>query len=220
MVYLASPFFNVFEVAVKGNMIEEVEEEFDLTDKDLFDPEDSDASQKYGIGENDVSPKNKFEFAKAIYLDNVNGIKMCDTLVFPKFTSDLGTLWEVGYAMGLGKKIYRYNFLSRKLESVEYKPIEWKGLVDTDRRIGFTFDAVMFGVLASNEMLSPHLIYSFEKGTGFNDNIMFAANFKFKNSEGDIISPENRDWGGNILVATLFVTIRLLKKLESGNRNS
>ena len=197
MVYLASPFFNMFEVVVKGNMIEEIEKVFNLEDEDLFDPEDSDASEKYGSSEN-RTPQERFEFAKAIYKDNVEGIKKCDTLVFPKFTTDLGTLWEVGFAMGLGKKIYRYNFLSMELEKVDYKPIEWTTAVRNERDIATTFDAVIFGILSSNEKVAPNLVYRFGDAK-LTDNLMFAANFKFRNAEGKVIMPKDRDWTGGIL---------------------
>lgn len=199
MVYLASPFFNKFEIIVKDNMIETVRDKMHLGKDDMFNPEDSDVSNQYGVAGGNAAPEQRFEFARAIYQDNVNGIKKCDTLVFPKFTTDLGTLWEVGFAMGLGKKIYRYNFLTRKLEQVDYKPIEWTAAVRNERNIATTFDAVIFGILSSNEKIAPNLVYSFYEDAELTDNIMFAANFKFKNAEGKVIAPKDRDWTGGIL---------------------
>lgn len=191
----------MFEITVKKNMIEEVRRELDLTKEELFDPEDTDVSDDYGIAGGNAKPEDRFKFAKTIYNDNVNGIRICDTLVFPKFTTDLGTLYEVGFAIGLGKKIYRYNFLSRTLEPVDYKPVNWDKLrinINPVREIGDIFNAVSFGVLASDEEISKYLIYHFPKMGSLSDNLMFAANFKFKDSSGKVLLPEERDWEGGI----------------------
>jgi len=55
---------------------------------------------------------NKDEkLATKIRKDNLKAIDSCDALVFPKDTRDLGTLFELGYAINKNKKIIRYNYI-------------------------------------------------------------------------------------------------------------
>ena len=72
----------------------------------------------------------KREIACAIYKANVEMIERCDIVVanlnpFRGKESDSGTVWECGYALGRGKKVYGYLDSLRpykeNFEKVEYK---------------------------------------------------------------------------------------------------
>jgi len=97
--YIASPFFNRFDVIVRDKMIGAIKTE------DYFRPDSTEASKSY-----DVSPGE--ELAKVIYNENIEHIKACNILIFPVSTNDLGTLFEVGVALKLGKRVQMYNYLN------------------------------------------------------------------------------------------------------------
>jgi hypothetical protein len=57
-----------------------------------------------------------YELAKKIKNDNLNAIDDCPILVFPKNTTDLGTLFEVGYALRKNKIVIRYDYSEDRFE--------------------------------------------------------------------------------------------------------
>lgn len=192
-VYLASPFFNEFEVKVRDNMQKRVmgyfRENFD--DFEIFRPDLTPSSREYSSAENGAE---RFALAKEIYKDNISHIDSCDALVFPADTTDLGTTFEVGYAISKGKSIYRYDYLSDSLKNM-YDTI---GNCDTYVMskspkvviINSVGKAVILGML-NDKKPAYHLL-------GGCDNIMLAAQFPYFDGE-KIIQPEDRNWEGEIL---------------------
>lgn len=83
--------------------------------------------KKYGFEglsplDNEIQGKSGLELAKAIFEANKNLIQSCDILLancnpFRLATVDDGTAWELGYAFGLGKKIFGY--IEKKLPLVD-----------------------------------------------------------------------------------------------------
>lgn len=72
--------------------------------------------------DNQIEGKFGIALAKEIFLANKNSIKACDIVLancnpFRLATVDDGTAWEIGYAFGLGKKIFGY--IEKKLPLVE-----------------------------------------------------------------------------------------------------
>lgn len=200
MIYLASPFFNKFEEKVKKDMIEAVENCPYFTYPTLFNPEDSEVSSEYGKGGASAKKEDRFRLAKAIYLDNIRGIENSSILVYPKWTTDAGTLFEVGFALGLGKKIYRYNFLTKELEPTPTLEVPYEGRnINPHRVINTVGDIVTFGFLASHKEFHDRLSYRIISKT-MKDNLMLAANFKLEVIDsGDkcgLINPEDRNWEG------------------------
>lgn len=194
-VYLASPFFNEFEVMVRDRMQRKVmshfREEFD--DFEIFRPDLTPSSRSYSSAENG---KERFALAKEIYKDNIEHINSCGILVFPADTTDLGTVFEVGYAISKGKLIYRYDYLSDELLNLnetmnleEYKASA--EAISPERIIINSIGKVAILGMVSEKRPAYHL----EKGY---DNIMLAAQFPYFDGERTI-QPEDRDWEGEIL---------------------
>lgn len=192
-VYLASPFFNEFEVMVRDKMQKRVMSYFreNFDDFEIFRPDLTPSSRDYSSATN---AEERFSLAKEIYKDNINHIDSCDTLVFPADTTDLGTTFEVGYAISKGKSIYRYDYLSDSIKNMHddigdiYSSVESKSpKVVIINSVG---KAVILGML-NDKKPAYHLV-------GGHDNIMLAAQFPYFNGE-EIIQPEDRNWGGDIL---------------------
>jgi len=108
MTYIASPFFNSYEIAVRDRMLDKVVSEFG---DDFFRPDSTDSSRSY-----DGHPSERL--AKQIYKENIEHISNCDILVFPRFTTDLGTMMEVGFAIYLGKTVISYNYLDNSFTDI------------------------------------------------------------------------------------------------------
>lgn len=111
MVYIASPFFCPYDVAVRDRMLDKVKE---ICGNDYFRPDSTDSNGDY-----DEHPTE--EVAKKIYQDNIEHIQRTDILIFPKFTTDLGTMMEVGYATALGKTVLQYNYLDGTITDITQK---------------------------------------------------------------------------------------------------
>lgn len=93
---------------------------------DVFEPDSIEIGEKYSnictkYGYKGLYPldnvvdfnQEKREIAKDIFLANKELIKECDIVianlnVFRGKEPDSGTVWECGYAYGLGKKVYGY----------------------------------------------------------------------------------------------------------------
>lgn len=185
--YTASPFWTDYEKLVKKFMIKQVQTSGYL----ICDPEDcGDLSSE--------KERDKFEFAVKIFDKNIQDIKNSEILVFPKYTTDLGTLFEVGYAFGLKKPIFRYDFLADKCEELnldvfkhsEYLSL-WENIDNVWINIEEQADAVLFGYLASVLPEAEHrLSYTLK---GCQDNLMLSARYAYKTDEG-LIRPYDRNW--------------------------
>ncbi len=194
-VYLASPFFNEFEVKVRDNMQKRVMSYFreNFDDFEIFRPDLTPSSREYSSAENGAE---RFALAKEIYKDNISHIDSCDALVFPADTTDLGTTFEVGYAKSKGKKIYRYDYLSDEIVNIsdlsDFDSI-CERVMSNDPKvviINSIGKAVILGML-NDKKPAYHLL-------GGCDNIMLAAQFPYFDGE-KIIQPEDRNWEGEIL---------------------
>lgn len=92
-VYCASPFFNETQIAVRNQMRSQFVPQL------VFMPDETESSKAYEVDHSLVH---------AVVDDNVMGIDTSDALVYPVDTDDLGTLYEVGHALGTGKDIISY----------------------------------------------------------------------------------------------------------------
>lgn len=192
-VYVASPFFNEFERTVKGMMYSRLKldtEDLTLVEKvEFLEPEDTEASKKFAVTE-DNSEREKL--AKEVFKENLRMINECDLLIFPRYTDDIGTLFEVGYAMGLRKNIARFNYLSQKFEQVEYQyKIPETLWVNSRVSIDGVISAVRFGYFAYLSEKNPKIELSYILKKGISDNIMFSANWKRYDEKGNLLT---RNW--------------------------
>lgn len=199
MIYLASPFFNEFEVMVRDRMYRKAQEVFG---EPIFRPDLSSSSSQYARA---ITGKERFETAKAIYRDNVSHIDSCDKLVFPADTTDLGTSFELGYAMINNKKIFRYDYLSDEITELTNEVISKvvvkayqayfklsNGYKETPNiEISSPGDATVLGIL-NEESVS----YSIKSGA---DNVMLAAEFPYF-CDGKITDPSDRNWEGSTIL--------------------
>lgn len=154
--YCASPFFDENQIQIRDKMASQF--------VNLFRPDLTEASKAYSQG--DSSSINE------IYLENVRNVEMSDVLVFPKNTSDLGTLYEVGYAMACKVLILVYNEetdVYSLIPPYEYKVTNIPMLFDLSKKS----HAISMGY--ASKFCYSHLIkYQLN---GSRDNIMMAANF-------------------------------------------
>lgn len=199
MIYLASPFFNEFEVMVRDRMYRKAQEVFG---EPIFRPDLSSSSSQYARA---ITGKERFEAAKAIYKDNVSHIDSCDKLVFPADTTDLGTSFELGYAMINRKRIFRYDYLSDEITELTNEVISKvvvkayqayfklsNGYKETPNiEISSPGDATVLGIL-NEESVS----YSIKSGA---DNVMLAAEFPYF-CDGKITDPSDRNWEGSTIL--------------------
>lgn len=160
--YVASPFFNDKEIQIRDAMIENIVNYFrpDLTD----DNKDYDANGSEGHTE---------EVARKIMMNNVTHIQSCSALVFPENTDDVGTLFEVGYALKLNKPILRYNKSKNSYTVVDnssigdsLKGIKFNSIIDCRVATG----PIALGYLYPNEKLHYYL-------GDIKDNLMICTNF-------------------------------------------
>lgn len=199
MIYLASPFFNEFEVMVRDRMYRKAQEVFG---EPIFRPDLSASSSQYARA---ITGKERFETSKAIYKDNVSHIDSCDKLVFPADTTDLGTSFELGYAMINRKRIFRYDYLSDEITELTSEVISKvvvkayqayfklsNGYKETPNiEISSPGDATVLGIL-NEESVS----YSIKSGA---DNVMLAAEFPYF-CDGKITDPSDRNWEGSTIL--------------------
>lgn len=108
--YVASPFFNDFEVIVRDRMRAKAQEKFGK----VFSPQHTFHSKLHDIFKCKLT-------MNTVFRDNFKFIRMCDNLVFPSGTTDLGTFFEIGVALACNKTIWRYDYVSDTLTRVDDK---------------------------------------------------------------------------------------------------
>lgn len=172
--YIASPFFNPIQVETRDKMTELF--------KSTFRPDLTESSKLYDQNHNDM--------AGSVVSDNISGIESSSMLVFPMDTDDLGTLFEVGYAMANHKPIIKY--LRDKYEIVLPKisksPENKKHIFDCSSKSG----AISLGY--SSKFLSKDNIYYELKGN--RDNIMLSVNYnhvELVNNQYELIIRDEND---------------------------
>lgn len=101
--YIASPFFCETDIEIRDKMIEGFA---NYIRPDLLNP---------NIEGNLNKDK---ELARKIRKDNLTAIDECECLVFPKNTTDLGTLFEVGYAIRRSKLVIRFDYATNSYEVI------------------------------------------------------------------------------------------------------
>lgn len=156
--YCASPFFNDEQIRIRDDMVSKINEEDQSAE--IFRPDLTESSRAY-----DKSPG--LELGKKIYDDNVEHIDSSEVLVFPKGTNDVGTLFEVGIAMKLGKKMMRYDQVSDLIENVEFLPDMKSFGKDTLVAVEDVSSAVLLGY---NYDTKYHVYYVL--GLDVSDNLM------------------------------------------------
>jgi len=183
-VYCASPFFNDYQITTRDRMISKFNE--------VFRPDRTDASLKYD-GE-----KGNSDLVHEVVQANLDGIYQSELLVYPKFTTDLGTLFEVGRAFSLEKCIIQYD---DKLD--KYIIITKNLLREVDSQVDSTSDykfdcndksqAILMGYM-SNYLSPNHVFYELK---GSNDNIMLSVNYNHiefdKELDNYILIERNKD---------------------------
>lgn len=102
-VYIASPFFNKTDCEIRDAMASNFPNK---VRPDLLNPNI----------EGDLHKDE--ELARKIRKDNLDAIDACEFLVFPMNTTDLGTLYEVGYAIRRGKTILRYDYIRNVVQVI------------------------------------------------------------------------------------------------------
>lgn len=174
-VYVASPFFEKNEIEIRDKMVAHLGNHFrpDLTD----DNKNYDAKG----GETHTA-----EVAKNIMLNNVKHVESQGSLVFPEGTDDIGTLFEIGYAMKLKKPIFRYdpnNDSYTLVDSNAYTSFLLPNYDVIDCRT--VTGAVILGYNYPDETLGYYL------GPNVKDNLMISVNFhKMDLVNGEFIEVE------------------------------
>jgi nucleoside 2-deoxyribosyltransferase len=160
-VYCASPFFNDSQVEIRDKMVSILANQFrpDLT------PE----SEEYNI-------KKNYDAVQQVVKANIEGIYSSDYLVFPNRTTDLGTLWEVGRAIGIAKPIIKYDEVKDQY-TVLYDIHNTSIIIDTGDPIVFDCtnktDVIAMGYVSLS--VKPDQLYYQLKGMP--DNIMLSVNY-------------------------------------------
>ena len=160
--YVASPFFNEKEIEIRDAMIENIAH--------YFRPDQTDDNKEYDAN---GSEGHTEEVAKKIMMNNVTHIQSCSALVFPENTDDVGTLFEVGYALKLSKPIIRYNKAKNSYTVVDNASIG-KSLV------GIKVDSIIDCRVATGPIalgyLYPNPTLHYYLGD-IKDNLMICTNF-------------------------------------------
>lgn len=181
-IYVASPFFTEFTRLVKNRMMERVKEVFEA---ELFDPASTDSSKEYG---KTTTIEDRIKFGRQIFHENCEEIDSCDSLIFPKYTRDLGTLFELGYAWGRNKTILCYDYLSHNINTITYPDQNYIiSTQDSYFNLSSVYQVVYFGYLYAKG--KTDLEYYLPES--MMDNVMFAANFKRVDEFGHEIQ---KDW--------------------------
>lgn len=165
--YCASPFFNDEQVAVRDKMVSGF--------KYPFRPDLTESSKKYDEG------IHMSHLASNVVKDNETGISDSQYLVFPINTTDLGTLYEVGFAMGIQIPIIIYD-PNRDKYSVNFKlddsPLIKFSVLDFLNKYIFHCsnkrDAITLGYVSARGLPKENIYYTLD---GCPDNIMLSVNF-------------------------------------------
>ena len=94
IVYIASPFFTPEQLKI----VQEIESDLVLHNINFYSP------RCEGIIK-DMTPEEKQARAAYIYRMNVEHIHLCNSMIAMTDNFDPGTIFEIGYAAALGKKI-------------------------------------------------------------------------------------------------------------------
>lgn len=160
--YTASPFFNPIQIEIRDKMVSRF--------INTFRPDLTDSAKKYdGEGGDD-------SLVSAVVRDNIIGISESNHLVFPCHTTDLGTLFEVGVAIGINATVIRYNELSDSYTVLACNPdlsygdnLNQYPLFDlSDKR-----SAIMMGYVSAKYNEPKNMLYELK---GYPDNIMMSVN--------------------------------------------
>lgn len=109
-IYMASPFFCTWDNIVRNRMIKKVKQTY--PNAKIFYPDRTIWSKLYSVF-------HSTRLAKRIYREDTEQLYDSDTIIFPEYTSDLGTLFEVGCAMGRNKVLLRYNYFLDTIEECD-----------------------------------------------------------------------------------------------------
>lgn len=166
-IYIASPFFNSWDNMVRLKMIKETKRKFPR--EQLFRPNATWCSFLYRFFH------SKF-LAKRIYNENLRHLTNAAILVFPKYTTDLGTLFEIGLAISKGIAVYRYDYFTNKLEILNTNMEELISLCDKVKDSnGLVLDcskpplAITMGCLVGKSIKG----FKYSLPNAWADNIMF-----------------------------------------------
>lgn len=176
--YCASPFFNDQQVATRDQMISKFEAP--------FRPDLTESSKKYDEG------SHMSHLVTEVVRDNEDGIFSSQYLVFPVDTVDLGTLYEVGYAIGLGIPVIVFNQNSDEY-LINFR-LGNEPLVTFDNsnkyifNCGYKRDVITLGYVSAIGMSKNNIYYTLGNNP---DNIMLSVNFhhieKDKNNKYELI---------------------------------
>jgi nucleoside 2-deoxyribosyltransferase len=157
--YCASPFFNEEQIKIRDNMVSKL-----ITQ---FRPDLTDSAYRYNDQLNN-------DCAADVVKDNIDGITNSKYLVFPNRTTDLGTLYEVGFAIYLGHPIIKYDEVHDKYiivfveNDMKYSETE-EYLFDCSKKR----DCISLGVM-SGMAKAEQIYYTLN---GCKDNIMLSVNY-------------------------------------------
>lgn len=158
--YCASPFFDDSQIEIRDKMISEFE--------DVFRPDKTRSSDEFEAGDNSK--------ALAVVEDNERGILEGQFLVYPKNTTDLGTLYEVGYALSKGRYVIQYDeevntykIINEVLDESPSQVIEDNMIFDCSTKVG----VISCGYYAAK--LDPSKIFYELKGA--KDNLMLSVKY-------------------------------------------
>jgi nucleoside 2-deoxyribosyltransferase len=159
-VYIASPFFDEVQVAIRDNMASNF--------ISYFRPDLTEESDNY-----EVNPC--IDSAIKVVDANIEGITESEFLVFPKHTSDLGTLFEVGVAIAQNKPVIAYN---EKSDSYEINILDMD--IATPESGNYLFDCSKKSDVVSMGYLSEKLPNTNIKYmlNGAKDNIMLSIKYE------------------------------------------
>ena len=158
--YLASPFFNEEQIKIRDRMHAAAVKEWGA---DPFRPDLTKSSQEY-----DKSPG--LELGEVIYNDNVEHILCAHRLLFPLGTNDVGTLFEVGIALKMGKDIFGYDNETDTIVAKLDTGSEL-GLYEFKRPTLIQVETLNSAVLLGYNYDTPYRIY-YVLGLDVNDNLM------------------------------------------------
>lgn len=158
--YCASPFFNQEQVEIRDRMITKFSE--------VFRPDLTKSSDEFEAGDNTK--------ALAVVNDNEEGIKLGHYLVYPKNTNDLGTLFEVGYALAhniipiqFDEKTNTYRVIARRPRYDISSDPNKKYLFNCSNKL----DAISIGYAAAK--VKPSQVFYELKGA--QDNLMLSVKY-------------------------------------------
>jgi nucleoside 2-deoxyribosyltransferase len=160
LTYTASPFFNPAQIEMRDKMI--------TCFNQTYRPDQTPSSKLYDGDHGDSNLVEK------VVEENIYGIELADCLVYPKDTTDLGTLFEVGRAFANDKFVIQfdgesYNIITENIfEKLEINKDQVYSF-DCNKKI----QAVLLGYV-SEFVDKEHILYELK---GARDNIMLSVNY-------------------------------------------